>query len=194
MRNQPEGLFIMFNINEKVIYPGHGVAVVEEKLKKLVAGNEINFFKLSFLYKDMTVLIPINNVTRMSIRSLCSAGEVGLVLKELHKTPEKKVLSPDFSPSSWNKRNKDYQLKIQNGNLLDLARIYRDLMFVSKEKDLSFGEKGLLQLVEDLLSQEIGVVTNGKKEDVLRKIRSPFKEYVSFPTSDSRGSQASSSA
>lgn len=172
----------MFKISEKVIYPGHGVAVVNEIVEKLVAGNKIKFFKLCFLYKDMTVLVPINNAQHMAIRRLRNRDFVIKVLDELTRAPERKLENLDFTPSGWNKRNKDYQVKIQGGELMDLAKIYRELMFVAKQKELSFGERSLLQLTEDLIAQEIEVVTGGSRDSVLRKIRSPFKEYVSFPT------------
>jgi len=183
----------MFKINEKVVYPGHGVAVVEEMVEKVVAGNEIRFFKLSFLYKDMTVLVPVNNASHMEIRPLSSQEEAKKALNELYKAPERKLENLDFTPSGWNKRNKDYQLKIQGGALLDLAKIYRDLMFVAKQKDLSFGERNLLQLAEDLLAQEIEIVISCDRNDVLQQIRSPFKDYVSFSQNDSNVRQKSSS-
>jgi len=186
----------MFKINEKVVYPGHGVAVVEEVVEKSVAGNRIKFFKLNFLYKEMTALVPVNNAPHMEIRSLGSPIEASRALDELYKSPERKLENLDFTPSGWNKRNKDYQLKIQGGALLDLAKIYRDLMFVAKQKELSFGERSLLQLAEDLLAQEIEIITKSNRDTVVRQIRSPFKEYVSFPPSGSqtRTRQASSSA
>lgn len=193
MHNQQEGAFIMFDINEKVIYPGHGVATVEEIAEKIVAGNNIKFFKLRFIYKEMTVLVPVNNAPHMSIRHLSSSQEIKKVVGELGKTPEKRLENLDFTPSGWNKRNKDYQLKIQNGALLDLAKIYRELMFVSKQKELSFGERSLMQLAEDLIAQEIEVVTQKSRDAVLREIRSPFKQYVSFPTNENMR-QTSSSA
>jgi len=182
----------MFKIKEKVIYPGHGVAVIEEMVEKVVAGNTIKFFKLCFLYKDMTVLVPVNNAVHMSIRRLSSQNGVKKSLDELYRPPERKLENLDFTPSGWNKRNKDYQMKIEGGALLDLAKIYRDLMFVAKQKELSFGERNLLQMTEDLLAQEIEIVTKNNRDLVLRQIRGPFKEYVTFPN-DSKGQQPSSS-
>jgi len=182
----------MFKINEKVVYPGHGVAVVEEVVEKFVAGNNIKFFRLRFLCKEMTVLVPVNNAPHMAIRYLNSKEEVTRILNKLSEAPERQLANLDFTPSGWNKRNKDYQLKIQGGELVDLARVYRELMFVSKQKELSFGEKSLLQLIEDLIAQEIEVVTISNRDEVLRQIRSPFKEYVSFPSG--KGVQQTSSS
>ena len=183
----------MFKIKEKVIYPGHGVAAVEEVVEKIVAGSNIRFFKLHFLYKDMTVLVPVNNAPHMAIRHLSSEDKIQKVLNELSKSPERKLENLDFTPSGWNKRNKDYQLKIQGGAIIDLVKIYRELMFVAKQKELSFGERNLLQLTEDLIAQEIEVVMKNNRDTVLRQIRSPFKEYVSFP-SNNNVRQVSSSA
>jgi CarD family transcriptional regulator len=183
----------MFKVEEKVVYPGHGVALIEEIIEKTVAGNSIRFFKLRFLYKDMTVLVPVNNAPHMSIRHLSSDEGVKKSLNELYKPPGRKLETLDFTPSGWNKRNKDYQLKIEGGALIDLAKIYRDLMFVAQQKELSFGERNLLQMTEDLIAQEIEIVTNNDRASVLRQIRSPFKEYVSFPSNDQLPPQASSS-
>jgi len=193
-RNQQEGAFIMFKISQKVVYPGHGVAEVKEVVEKVVAGNSIRLFKLQFLYKDMTVLVPVNNAPHMDIRALSTSQETKVALDELKKAPERRLENLDFTPSGWNKRNKDYQLKIQSGALLDLSKIYRDLMFVAQQKELSFGERNLLQLTEDLLAQEIEITMKSSRSAVLREIRSPFKEYVSFPPNNPHARQTSSSA
>jgi CarD family transcriptional regulator len=182
----------MFKVKEKVIYPGHGVALIEEVVEKVVAGSKINFFKLQFLYKDMTVLVPVNNAPHVAIRHLSSDSEIKKVFNELAKQPERKLESMDFTPSGWNKRNKDYQLKIEGGALIDLAKVYRDLMFVARQKDLSFGERNLLQIAEDLIAQEVEIVSQCDRPSVVRKIRSPFKEYVSFPTNDATPPEISS--
>ena len=63
----------MFKLSQKVVYPGHGVAEVKEVVEKVVAGNSIKLFKLQFLYKDMTVLVPVNNAPHMDIRALSTS-------------------------------------------------------------------------------------------------------------------------
>lgn len=166
----------MYQLKDKVVYPGHGVAVIESIIEKKVGENNLSFFKLKFLYKDMTILVPIAT-TSYTIRHLCSWKEIDLALGELNK-PTKKLETLDFTPSSWNKRNKTYQLKIQSGNLLDIAVIYRDLMITSKYKDLSFGEKNLLQLAEELLLQEILEVKNQSRETIMQELRRPFKQVT----------------
>lgn len=166
----------MFQLNDKVVYPGHGVAVIEEIIERSVSGASIKFMKLNFLFKDMTILVPIYNVDSIGIRLPNSVENVDAVLKELRNKPEKKLETLDFTPSGWNKRNKEYQMKIQSGSLLDLIKIYRDIMHIAQIKDLSFGERTLLQNIEELILQEVQVVKNSDRELVAQEIRSPFKQ------------------
>ncbi len=167
----------MFQLNDKVIYPGHGVAVVEEIIERNVAGVTIKFLKLNFLFKDMTILVPLYNVDSIGLRTPSSNAVVDTAMKELACQPGKRLESLDFTPSGWNKRNKEYQMKIQSGSLLDLIAIYRDLMHIAQMKDLSFGERTLLQNVEELIVQELKVIKDVDREVIVQDIRSPFKRF-----------------
>ncbi len=168
----------MFKLNDKVVYPGHGVAVVEEIVEKQVAGKAISFMKLVFLFKDMTILVPTYNVEAIGIRKPSDQDVIDLVIDELRRKPERRLESIDFTPSGWNRRNKDYQARIQSGKLLDIAKIYRDLMYVAQQKDLSFGERTLLQITEELIAQEMQVIKNLNRELVIQELRTPFKQFM----------------
>ena len=58
----------MFAVNEKVVYPGHGVALVSQAVEKNVAGHKVLFYELTFLNKDMTILIPVHSLASTGIR------------------------------------------------------------------------------------------------------------------------------
>jgi len=167
----------MFKLNEKVVYPGHGVALVESIVEKEVAGDSLKFFKLRFLFKDMTVLVPLHNLASTGVRYPSDEKAIEKTLSDLIDPPKKRLENLDLSPSGWNKRNKEYQLLIQSGHLEEIARIYRDLMHISLQKDLSFGEKNLLQATEELLVQEITTVKNIERATLLQQLRSPFKQF-----------------
>jgi len=169
---------IMFELNENVVYPGHGVAVIEDIIEKNVSGTSIKFLKLAFLFKDMTILVPVYNAASIGLRKPSNQEVINSVIHELTKQPERKLESIDFTPSGWNRRNKDYQTRIQSGRLLEIAKIYRDLMHVAQNKDLSFGERTLLQTTEELLAQELQVVQNENRENVIQVLRGPFKQFV----------------
>ena len=168
----------MFKLHDHVIYPGHGVAVVEEINEKVISEKPVQFFKLNFLFKDMTILVPIYNVDSIGIRYPSSEQDVNAAVFELSKKPERILESIDFTPSGWNRRHKDYQSKIQSGRLLDITRIYRDLMYIAQQKDLSFGERAILQATEELIVQEVQVVKNREREIIVQLLRNPFKQFV----------------
>ncbi len=77
--------------------------------------------------------------------------------------------------SAWSRRQRDYQHKLESGVLIEIARAYRDLRRSAQSKNLSFGEKGLMLMAEDLLLQEILAVTELQKAEALKAIRAPFE-------------------
>jgi CarD family transcriptional regulator len=168
----------MFKLHDHVIYPAHGVAIVSEISEKMIAGTGIQFLKLNFLFKDMMILVPTYNIATIGIRYPSSEQEVNTGLYELSKKPEKILDSIDFTPSGWNRRHKEYQNKIQAGKLLEVAKIYRDLMYIAQQKDLSFGERTVLLATEELLVQEIQVVKNKDRDVVTQLLRNPFKQFI----------------
>ena len=147
----------MFARNEKVVYPGHGVAVINCIIEKKIAGRSLQFFELRFLNKDMTILVPTNNATEVGIRPLSSAEYIDNIFKILAQPVT--IKQADCAVSNWNKRSKEYQGKLRSGNLLELSAIYRDLRHIEVNKELSFGEKSLLQQTGSLLIEEIAIVT-----------------------------------
>lgn len=167
----------MFKLKDNVVYPGHGVAIIDEIVEKTVGGSIIPFYKLNFLYKDMTILVPVYNVDAIGLRLPSKQNEIETILQELAKKPEKKIDGVDFTPSGWNRRNKDYQTKIQGGNLLEIARIYRDLMYIAQHKELSFGERTLQQATEELIAQEMQVIQGNDRTTVIQALRGPFKLF-----------------
>ena len=162
----------MFSLDEKVVYPGHGVAQISRIIEKKVGGSKATFFELQFLNKDMTVLVPTHNLESVGLRRLCSLKKIDSILKDLAE-PSQRVLQ-ELVNSNWNKRNKDYQCKLRTGELQELCTIYRDLKYIAAEKELSFGEKNLLQQTEGLLAQEISLVKKVDHDKAIQDLRSLF--------------------
>ena len=162
----------MFMVKEKVVYPGHGVARIDRVVEKEIGGSSTTFFELRLLNKDMTVLVPTNNLDSAGIRHLSTSTCIKDVLKLLGEKPVRDTCSEVLS--NWNKRNKDYQCRLRSGDLLEISRIYRDLKCIEQEKELSFGERALLGQTEHLLAEEISEVHNWKEDKAIEQIRSYF--------------------
>ena len=149
---------VKFNCGEKIVYPGHGVAIIDRIIEKTIAGRISQFFELRFLNKDMTILVPTDNAIDVGIRPLSSAAYINDIFKKLAQPAT--IKNHDTVVSNWNKRNKEYQGKLRSGDLLEICAIYRDLRHIEYYKELSFGEKSLLQQTESLLIEEIAIVNN----------------------------------
>ncbi len=161
----------MFCLNEKVVYPGHGVARINRIVTKQVGGQDSAFYELVFINKEMTVLVPTDNVDSVGVRPLSTHELVKDAFSTLAE-PARRLNHNEFTASNWNKRNKEYQLKLKTGNLRDLSQIYRDLHCISVHKELSFGEKHLLQQIENLLVEEISLVEELGQEKTIEHLRS----------------------
>lgn len=171
----------MFCLNEKVVYPGHGVAEVKRIITKTISASEVSFYELSFTEKDITILVPTNNAEAIGIRKVSSNEHIKAAFKILSKI-DKKTLNLDFSTSNWNKRNKEFQKKLSTGNLEELIEIYRDLKCIELKKSLSFGEKSLLQQTEYLLVEEISTVENCSIDNAIENLRTVCSANINRKT------------
>ena len=160
----------MFYQDDMVVYPGYGVAKVDQIIEKSVAGSATKFLKLHFLSQETTVLVPITSASSVGVRHLTAKNMVGIILAGMSR-PHRSSTTVSFS-TNWNRRNKEYQAKLKGGSLLELADVYRELRGISSRKELSFAEKDLLKKVETLLVEEISLVKKLKEQDTADYLRS----------------------
>lgn len=164
----------MFEINQRVVYPGHGVARINRIISQTIGGQKAELYELKFVNKDMTILIPVNNVVAIGVRPLSSHTKIDKIFESLAK-PAQRVNNQELNTTNWSKRNKEYQNKIRTGSLEEILQIYRDLKCIEAHKgELSFGEKNLLQQTEAMLAEEIAIVKEFGEEKALEYLRSVF--------------------
>lgn len=162
----------MFFLNEKVVYPGYGVAFVSKLVKKNISGKQASFYELKFFNKDMAVLIPEEKLELVGIRRLSSNQELEEIFDILAKPLSMTDIYNDAGLNvNWNKRNKRYQMHLQSGDLLKIVQIYKDLERISSIKELSFGERNLKSKIEQLLTEEISVVKNIDKKEAFNYLK-----------------------
>ena len=112
----------MFTLNEKVVYPGHGVALVKQIIERIIDIDNVSFYELHFLHKDIMILVPMQSAQLVGIRKLESEESVDLILKDLAE-PTIRVPASEFNTNNWNKRNKDYQFKLRSGDIIKISTI-----------------------------------------------------------------------
>ncbi len=159
----------MFDIGDKAVYPGHGVGVIEAIESKKISGREQLFFILRILDNGMTIMIPTGNIEVVGLRGVIPSVEIPRVFEIL----KERQISLDTQ--TWNRRYREYMDKINTGSIFSIAEVLRDLQVLKMEKDLSFGERKILDTAENLLVRELAVAREAEESDVLMEIRKIFE-------------------
>ncbi|WP_372654763.1 CarD family transcriptional regulator [Halobacteriovorax sp.] len=155
----------MFNIGDYAVCPGHGVGQVCDVEERVVGEETLSFYIIKIIANGMTVMVPTNSEN--GIRELVGSNEINEVYDLLQDH------DVEVDNSTWNRRYREYMAKVKTGSLLEIADVLRALFLLRDKKNLSFGEKKMLEQCRDLLAQEISL-SNG---DDTKKISTEIDEY-----------------
>ena len=75
-----------FQVGDKVIYPNHGLGIVERIEEKTILGTTCGFFHLRIVANDTTVLVPVANVDGVGLRKAITDEEVNRIFDLLSDT------------------------------------------------------------------------------------------------------------
>jgi CarD family transcriptional regulator len=158
-----------FEVGDKAVYPGYGVAEIVGTERKEISGSEMQFYVLRVLGKDMTLMVPTRNAQSVGLRRLVSSDEVDEVFRVLKRRDEK------ISTATWNRRYREYMEKIRTGSLLEIATVLRDLSILRGGKDLSYGERNMLETARGLLVQELALAREAQEDSISTEIDAIFQ-------------------
>jgi CarD family transcriptional regulator len=153
-----------YKIGQKVVYPNHGIGVVEEICKHDSGNGETNlFYQMRLLATNSRVMVPVNNVIGVGLRPPISNSESDRLLK---------MLSDDFVEpvADWKDRHKIFLEKMQSGDIFEVAQVLKTLAYLNTVKPLSFREKRLFEKARFLVVSELSVVWRKPTEQVDPKI------------------------
>ncbi len=157
-----------FKIGEKVVYPAHGVGVIEAVQSRKLSGAETKFYTLRIIDSDMKIMIPTANAGSIGLRRVIGKDMVGKVYKVLR---EKRVR---IDQATWNRRYREYTEKIKTGSVLEIAAVLRDLFMLKGDKELSFGERKMLDTARNLLVKELAIAKAHSEEKIMEELKTIF--------------------
>ena len=157
-----------FVAGDMVVYPGHGVGKVNALLTKNIAGSEQRFFEIVIVESGMRIMIPVSQAEAVGLRKVVDRKAVDKVYKILKERRGK------IDTQTWNRRFREYSQKIKTGSVFEIAEVLRDLSVLSADKELSFGEKRMLDTAQNLLVSEIAIAKSRPQEKVMGEIQSLF--------------------
>ncbi len=157
-----------FSVGDKVVYPGHGVAEVTGLERREISGAALEFYVLKVLENNMKVMVPKHNADSVGLRRLVGNEQVDEVYGVLKHRGAK------ISTATWNRRHREYMEKIKTGSLVEIATVLRDLCILRSDKELSFGERKMLDTARNLLVQELALAKGQDEEAVATELDALF--------------------
>ena len=158
----------MFNVGDLAVYPAHGVGIIEKIETQEISGCRQDFYVMRILDNNMIIMIPTTNVNNVGLRDVIGDTDI----TKLYSILEKKDVTIDNQ--TWNRRYREYMDKIKTGSIFEVAEVYRDLLILKTEKDLSFGERKMLDTARSLLVKEISLAKKVGEDQIKKDLDKIF--------------------
>ena len=175
-----------FEIGDKVIYPNHGLGIIERLETKTIMGTTCGFYQLK-MANETTVFVPVDNVDGVGLRRAITSVEVELLFGQLG---DGKI----ESHQNWKGRFKDNSDRMRTGSVYDVVEVLKSLTFLSKSKSLSFREKRMLDRAKFLVVSEISEVLGEKAEVVDAKVDDALERCFAVKARNAARAKAASAA
>ena len=154
-----------FHIGDKVVYPNHGVGVIEQISSRTIGASVEQFYLLKIKASSLKVMVPFHNVNSVGLRRVVRNGEIQKILDFLTD-------GECLNNADWKYRFKENSERMRTGFLLDVAAVLKSLLMLGQTKSLSFREKKMLERARYLLVSELAISRNvdeGQIEQILAK-------------------------
>jgi CarD family transcriptional regulator len=159
-----------FVVGDKAVYPVHGVAEVVALEKRDIGGSNTPVYILKILETGLKIMVPTINAGAVGLRELISSKQV----KEVYAILKSRDVPKDTQ--TWNRRYREYMEKIKTGSVFEIAEVLRDLCVLRVTKDLSFGERRMLDTARSLLIKEIALAKGVEEVKVGAEIDAIFSQ------------------
>lgn len=146
-----------FQVGEKVVFPNHGVATIENIGSRTFGSQFERYYLLRLTYNSSTVMVPFSHAEELRLRRVTRNGELARVVTYLSEGR-----CPRYH--DWKNRFKENTEKMNDGSLLAVAEVLKSLLVLQSEKVLSFREKKMLNRARHMLLTEL-CTSRGMTED-----------------------------
>ena len=168
----------MFTPGQTVVYPAQGVGVIERIETQEMAGVQAEFYIVHILCNDINVLVPVKSAPNTGLRPLSSENDAKRTLEELKDYQNTHV----HAGQNWNRRQREYTERLKAGTLDTVSSVLKELILLGAQKELSFGEKRLLEQSMALVSGELSYILEKPEEEIKETINSFYIDL--FPAVD----------
>lgn len=140
-----------FTAGTSVVYPAHGVGVIEGVETQNIGGMEVSLYAISFEKDRMRLKIPVAKAQTAGLRKLSSSDRMADALKTLKgKARVRRTM--------WSRRAQEYEMKINSGDPIAIAEVLRDLKRNNDDTEQSYSERQIYQSALERLAREVAAV------------------------------------
>jgi len=140
--------FRLFRVGDKVVYPNHGVGIIEHISNRYIGGVSEQFYLLRMETSNLRVMVPFASVDSVGMRPIAHENDVSQTLEFLQ--------CGECCPhTDWKWRFKENSEKMRTGSMLQVAQVLKSLLLLHRAKPLSFREKKMLDRAVVLLVSEL---------------------------------------
>jgi len=148
-----------YKIGDKVVYPNHGVGIIEQINFGVLNGRTEKYYMLRIFSSGLKVMVPSSNAISVGLRPVIRNIETSKVLVFLEK-------GKPNSHHDWKHRFKENSERMRTGALIEVAAVLKSLVSLSSTKPLSFREKKMLERAKYLLVSELATARNTSTETI----------------------------
>lgn len=152
-----------FSEGHYVVYPTHGVGLIEGIEEVTVGGQPLELIKITFPKERLSVRLPIQKINDMGLRPVSTGNEMQSALAALSK--KKRV-----GRKMWARRAQEYEAKINSGDPVAVAEVVRDLFRRSTAAEQSFSERQLYKSALERFSRELAAVREIDEESAIKEV------------------------
>ncbi len=148
-----------YKIGDKVVYPNHGVGLIEQISYGMLNGRTEKYYMLRIVSSGLKVMVPQSNAAAVGLRPVIRSGETEKVMGFLEK-------GKFNSHHDWKHRFKENSERMRTGSLIEVAAVLKSLVALSRSKPLSFREKKMLERAKYLLVSELATARNTSESNI----------------------------
>ena len=153
----------MYLIGDKVVHPMHGAGVIRDIVEERMAGQRKRYYVFCLPIGELVLKLPTESCEMIGIRNLSTRESIESLIDEIPNLPI------DMTPN-WNRRYRENMERLKSGNLVEVARVIKTLMWRDRSRGLSNGERKMLHSAKQILLSEVVQVEEADYRETEQRI------------------------
>lgn len=138
-----------FAVGDAVVHPHHGAGrIVSRRRRGLLGAPPRTYLEIELAHSSLRISVPCETARMVGLRAVVDRRQLARIVEVLQRTPEE-------VPAGWPARQKHYRALLQNGDVLDLAAVVRDLAARHAGNSISPRERELHERSQRILASEL---------------------------------------